>query len=158
MYIVGKLRKMSKRPHEPLDSAQLLLIETKLEELRVHFHFWPTEQGHELRLAEFAYYEGCGYLDPVGSKVLAQTAPYVLGQALVTQHGFEWVSLPGDTSCVQKGKIGVSHPELPHPIDLFDLEGGSWNDFEYDRGEEPDPGRVTLDSLETILSRISSPL
>ena len=52
----------------------------------------------------------------------------------------------------QSWKYAVVHPDLGRPIDLQALEDGSWNAEEYD--EPPESGKLTHDSLDTIVRRV----
>jgi hypothetical protein len=66
----------------------------------------------------------------------------------VANHGFRW-------AIVRSGRTwryAVAHPALDRPIDLASLEDGSWNEEEYD--QPPCPGRMTLESLPTIIERV----
>jgi hypothetical protein len=117
-----------------------------LRGLREHFHEWPCVEGGEHELVAFAYYEGCGGTEHCGA-ILTEAAPLALGQVLVAKHGFRWVMIAEDPR-----RYGVAHPALGRPIDLASLEDGSWNDEEYD--QPPCPGRMTHDSLETIVKRV----
>jgi hypothetical protein len=95
----------------------------------------------------FAFYERCGGTECCGA-ILAEAAPLALGKELVARHGFRWVMVTSG----QSRRYGVTHPALDRPIDLASLEDGSWNDEEYD--QPPVPGRMTHDSLETIVGRV----
>ena len=120
--------------------------------VREHYREWcgPNSEGYEYDLVAFAYYEGCHRRDECCRALLTEAAPLALGQELVARHGFRWVMLGvGDT-----WRYGVTHPALSDPIDLLSLEDGSWNEFEYDPGSEPTVGRMTHDSLETIVERV----
>lgn len=97
---------------------------------------------------EFAYYEGCGYRWDCCREILAEAAPFTVGQELVANHGFRWIMLRAGRTW----RYGVTHPALEHPIDLASLEDRSWNEEEY--GEPTDPGRATIDSLPTIIERV----
>ncbi len=121
-----------------------------LRRLREHFpKEWPgCIEGHEHDLMGFAYYEGCGHRWECCRELLAEAAPFALGQALVADHGFRWVMIRSGRSW----RHGVEHPALGRPIDLASLEDGSWNEEEYD--QPPCPGRMTLDSLETIVRKL----
>lgn len=132
-----------------LTSDETAFIADVLRRLREHFSEWPTPPGREHDLVAFAYYEGCGRSSHCGA-ILAEAAPFALGQELVERHGFRW------TMRLREGtwRYCVAHPWLPRPIDLLSLERGSWNDREYDPGSEPDPGKRTHDSLETIVERV----
>ena len=121
-----------------------------LRNLREHFHEWPSPEGHEHHLVAFAYYEGCGGSACCG-RLLAEAAPLALGGELVASHGFRWVMLTTGES----PRYGIAHPALDRPIDLASLEDGSWNDEEYD--QTPEPGKVTHDSLATIVERVGRP-
>jgi len=134
---------------DPTPSEEAMIVDV-LRRLREHFYAWPTREGYEHDLVAFAYYEGCAGRDDCCRSILAQAAPLALGQELVARHGFRWVMIAsGDT-----WRHGVLHPASSHPIDLFSLEDGAWNEREYDLGGSPDPGRMTHDSLDTIVERV----
>lgn len=99
---------------------------------------------------EFAYYEGCGHRPgwECCRNLLAEAAPFAVGQELVANHGFRWVMLGSGRT----RRYGVAHPALGRPLDLAALEDGSWCEEEYDL--PPAPGRTTLDSLPTIIERV----
>src|SRR4051812_5764589 len=137
---------MSALSSRSLTRGEEASIARVLAGLREHFREWPTPEGREHHLVAFAYYEGCGGSACCG-RPLAEAAPLALGGELVAEHGFRWVMLTSGES----PRYGVAHPALDRPIDLGSLEDGSWNDEEYDR--PPDPGRMTHDSLETIVER-----
>lgn len=133
------------------DEGQRSHIADVLRRLREHFPAWSKgAEGHEDDLMAFAYYEGCGHRAgwECCRDLLAEAAPYVVGQALVEGHGFRWVMIRSGRSW----RYGVEHPALGPPIDLARLEDGSWNVEEYD--QPPDPGRTTLESLPTIVERL----
>src|SRR4051812_15969174 len=138
---------MSAISSRSLTRGEKASIARVLRALREHFHEWPTPEGHEHHLVAFAYYEGCGGSACCG-QLLAEAAPLALGGELVANHGFRWVMLTSGES----RRYGVVHPALGRPIDLASLEDGYWNDQEYD--QPPDPGRMTHDSLETIVERV----
>lgn len=129
--------------------AEKAFIADVLRRLREHFPEWAgyDATGHEHALVGFAFYEGCGDSRHCG-EILAEAAPFAIGEQLVTEHGFRWVMLTGEPAV----RYGVVHPALGEPIDLGSLEDGSWNDTEYDG--PPSRGERTHDSLETILERI----
>jgi hypothetical protein len=139
---------MSTVSSRSLTPAEKASITRTLRRLREHFHEWPHYEGHEHDLIEFAYYEGCGDTECCGD-LLAKAAPFALGKELVARHGFQWVMITSGRSW----RYGVAHPALDRPIDLASLEDGSWNDEEYD--EPPCSGRMTVDSLDTIVERVS---
>ena len=124
-------------------------MEEVLTKLREHFHEWPCYEVSEWELVGFAYYEGCGGSDHCG-QILVEASPIALGKELVAKHGFLWAMLRSG----QSWKYAVVHPDLDRPIDLHALEDGSWNEEEYD--EPPDPGKMTHDSLDTIVRRVES--
>ena len=130
-----------------LTPAEAASVEEALRKLREHFHEWRCPPGYEHDLVGFAYYEGCGGTRHCG-EILAEAAPLALGRELVTKHGFRWVMIRSGRSW----KCGVEHPTLGRPIDLNALEDGSWNQREYD--QPPSPGKMTHDSLETIVGRL----
>lgn len=99
-------------------------------------------------MMQFAYYEGCGHRWECCRQLLAEAAPFALGQELAAKHGFEWVMLRAGG----EWHYAVRHTLLAQPIDLTSLEDGSLNEQEYD--EPPCPGRMTVDSLETITGRL----
>lgn len=138
---------ISPRSLTPAEKASITRV---LRKLREHYpKEWPgCIEGHEHHLVAFAYYEGCGHRWECCREVLAEAAPLALGRELVANHGFRWVML----SSGESRRYGVAHPVLDRPIDLASLEDGSWNDEEYD--QPPDPGRMTHDSLETIVERV----
>lgn len=51
-------------------------------------------------------------------------------------------------------RYGVAHSALDRPLDLLSLENGSWNGEEYASDGAPYPGKITLDSLDTIVERV----
>jgi hypothetical protein len=127
-------------------TAEMEHIRSVLRRLREHFPEWPCVEGGEHQLVAFAFYEGCGGTEHCGA-ILAEAAPFALGQELVANHGFSWVMIARDDR-----RYGVAHSALSSPIDLTALEHGTWNDEEYD--QPPCPGRKTSDSLETIVKRV----
>lgn len=133
-----------------LTPSEEAFIVDELRRLREHYRVWPTEEGCEHHLVAFAYYEGHARRDACCRKLLAETAAFALGQELTARHGFHWIIIDSG----EAPQYGVAHPALRKPIDLFCLEDGSWNDEEYDLGNEPEPGRRTHDSLDTILERV----
>jgi hypothetical protein len=130
-----------------LTDEQRAYVDDVLRRLRDHFHEWPCPKGYEYKLMAFAYYEGCGDSECC-RELLAEAAPFAVGQELVTHHGFRWVMIGARRS----SRYGVEHPALDRPIDLASLQDGSWNEQEYD--QPPSPGKMTLDSLETIAERV----
>ncbi len=134
-----------------LTPAEEASVEDVLRRLREHFSAWPCLPGHEHDLVGFAYYEGCGHRWECCRALLAAAAPLALGRELVTEHGFRWVMIRSGRSW----RYGVEHPALGRPIDLHALEDGSWNEEEYD--QPPCPGKMTHDSLETIVRRVRGP-
>jgi hypothetical protein len=138
---------MGARSFRNLTRPEKALIADVLRGLREHFHEWKVAEGCEHTLVGFAFYEGCGDSRHCG-KILAEAAPFALGQELVTNHGFRWVMLTSGDTC----RYGVMHPALGQPIDLCSLEDSSWNDREYDM--PPYRGERTHDSLETIVERV----
>ena len=140
---------------ESLTQAERTHIADVLRRLRKHFPAeWPgCAEGHEHRLIAFAYYEGCGHR--VGWEccrdLLAEAAPFAVGQELVTNHRFRWVMVRSRGV----SRYAVGHAVLDRPIDLASLEDGAWNEEEYDASPEPEPGVVTLDSLPTIVTRVA---
>jgi hypothetical protein len=137
---VGSVRKLT-RP----EKAYIVDV---LRGLRDHFREWNFAERSEHALVGFAYYEGCGDSRHCG-QILAETAPFALGQELVAEHGFRWVMLPSEGAA----RYGVIHPDLDAPIDLASLEDGLWNDNEYEY--PPERGVRTHESLETILGRVA---
>jgi hypothetical protein len=134
-----------------LTPSEEAFIADVLRRLREHFPEWcgPNSEGYEHDLAAFAFYEGCGGSEHCGA-ILAEAAPFALGRELVARHGFRWVMLASGNGW----RYGASHPALDQPLDLLSLEDGSWNEVEYDPGGEPSPGKLTHDSLETIVERV----
>ncbi|HXD86787.1 MAG TPA: hypothetical protein VN641_09845 [Urbifossiella sp.] len=130
-----------------LTPAEQAAIEEVLRKLREHFHEWQGYEGDEWKLVGFAYYEGCGDSDDCG-QILVEASPIALGKELVAKHGFRWAMLRSG----QSWKYAVVHPDLGRPIDLQALEDGSWNEEEYD--EPPESGKLTHDSLDTIVRRV----
>jgi hypothetical protein len=139
----------STRDLEPAEEAHLADV---LRRLREHFSVWARE-GYEHSLAGFAYYEGCAGRDQCCHDLLAEAAPFALGQELTARHGFRWAMLGSEDSW----SYAVTHPALAQPIDLLSLEDASWNDEDYD-GEWQYSGKTTIDSLITILTRAGLPL
>jgi hypothetical protein len=133
---------------KPLTDQQRACIADVLRRLRDHFHGWPCPEGNEYDLMQFAYYEGCGHRWECCREILSEAAPFALGQELVANHEFRWVMIRAGRS----SRYGVEHPVLDRPIDLASLEDGSWNEEEYD--QLPSPGKMTLDSIETIVQRV----
>jgi hypothetical protein len=135
-----------------LTDKQRAHIADVLRRLREHFPgAWPgCAEGHEHRLMEFAYYEGCGHRPgwECCRDLLAKAAPFAVGQELVAHHGFRWVMFGSGRAW----RYGVVHPALDRPLDLAALEDGSWCEEEYD--QPPAPGRTTLESLPTIVERV----
>jgi hypothetical protein len=138
---------MAARPFRDLTRPEKAFIADVLRRLREHFPEWKFAEGSEHSLVGFAFYEGCGGTRHCG-QILAESAPFALGQELVNEHGFHWVML----SSGETARYGVMHSTLKEPINLGSLEDGSWNDEEYDF--PPSPGRRTHDSLETIVERV----
>jgi hypothetical protein len=136
-----------------LTPAEEATVEGVLRRLREHYpKSWPgCIEGHEYDLMGFAYYEGCGHRWECCREILAEAAPFALGRELVAKHGFRWVMIRSGRSW----GYGVEHPALDRPIDLDSLEDGPWNEEEYD--QPPCPGRMTHDSLETIVRRLREP-
>jgi hypothetical protein len=140
------------RGAKSLTDEQRSHIADVLRRLRDHFPAWSKgAEGHEHDLMAFAYYEGCGHRPgwECCRDILAEAAPFVVGQALVASHGFRWVMIRARRSW----RFGVEHRAMDRPIDLSSLEDGSWNEREYD--QPPAPGTITFDSLETIVERVS---
>jgi hypothetical protein len=79
---------------------------------------------------------------------LVAADPLREGRGRVTEHGFRWVMIRSGRSW----KCGVEHHTLDRPIDLYALEDGSWDQEEY--VQPPCPGKMTHDSLETIVGRV----
>lgn len=138
---------MSATSVRDLTATEEAAVEDVLRRLREHFREWPCVEGGEHDLVGFAYYEGCGGTECCG-QILIEAAPLALGKELATKHGFRWVMIRSKRTW----GYGVVHPGLGQPIDLNSLEGGSWNEEEYD--QPPCPGRMTHDSLETIVGRV----
>ena len=140
---------MAVRSTRNLTRTEKAVIADVLRRLREHFPEWGRNfaAGDEHGLVGFAFYEGCGDSRHCGA-ILAEAAPFALGQELVAGHGFRWAMLTDG----EAPRYGVVHPALREPIDLGSLEDGSWNDREYD--QPPDRGRTTHDSFETIVGRV----
>jgi len=138
---------VSIRASRQLTSSEQSYIADIFQRLRDHFHEWPDNGDDVHELVGFAIYEGCGGSDCCG-RLLEEAAPIALGDELVRRHEFEWVMVHADGAW----HFAVTHPSLSQPIDLQQMEDGSWNDEEYD--EPTLPGEMTHDSLETILARI----
>ena len=135
-----------------LTRPEKAIIADVLRRLREHFPEWTRnfDEGNEHSLVGFAFYEGCGDSRHCGG-ILAEAAPFALGQELVVRHGFRWVILRSG----EAPRYGVAHPTLDVPIDLGSLEDGSWNGREYEG--PPSRGERTHDSLETIVQRVQRP-
>ncbi|MGE5191799.1 MAG: hypothetical protein ACM3U2_04810 [Deltaproteobacteria bacterium] len=131
-----------------LADKQRLHISDVLRRLREHFAEWPCPAGFEHELMRFAYYEGCGYRWECCREILDEAAPFAVGQELVANHGFRWLMIRSGRSW----RYGVVHPALDRPIDLASLPDDNWKGEEYD--QPPGPGKMTLDSLETIVDRL----
>jgi hypothetical protein len=130
---------MAGRSVRSLTRPEKAFIADVLRRLREHFHEWnknSSAEGAEHGLVGFAYYEGCGDTRHCG-EILAEAAPFALGQELVTRHGFRWVMLTSG----EAPRYAVTHPALSEPIDLASLEDGAWNDREYDA--PPPRGKTT---------------
>jgi hypothetical protein len=127
-----------------LTEAERASVARVLRRLREHFREWKPPPGCEHDLVAFAFYEGCGGTPHCG-EILASAAPFALGVELTSRYGFTWTMIRrGD-----EWRFGVSHPRLKGAVDLLDLEGGAWNEEDYD--EPPAPGKVTHDSLDAII-------
>jgi len=140
---------MSSEPsiREP-DASELEAVATIFLKLRDHFAEWDNYGESPQELIEFAYYEGCGGTECCG-ELLELAAPVALGDELVSKHGFKWRMIRASGSW----HYGVVHTKLQDAIDLQSLEDGSWCGWECD--EEPDPGKRTVDSLESIVRTIN---
>lgn len=140
---------MAVRSIRDLTRPEKAFIANVLRRLREHFPEWKKyfAEGDEHALVGFAFYEGCGDSRHCG-EILAEAAPFALGQELVTRHGFRWVMLSSGGTA----RYGVMHPALDGTIDLGSLEDGSWNNEEYDG--PPSRGKMTHDSLEMIVERV----
>lgn len=141
---------MAGRSARNLTRIERAFIADVLRRLREHFREWnknDSAEGAEHSLVGFAFYEGCGDTQHCGA-ILAEAAPFALGQELVRSHGFRWVMLTSD----EAPRYAVMHPALSEPIDLGSLEEGAWNDTEYE--VPPSRGKTTHDSLETIVERV----
>ena len=101
----------------PLTSDELTYIESTLEELRDHFHVWPTEPGNEWHLVNFAFYEGCGG-DGGSGDILARAAPLALGNYLVRNLDCAWCMLAD----MNDQRYAITHPLLFEPVDLYGLD------------------------------------
>ncbi len=121
-------------------SNEISTISSKLKKLNETFYVW-SEYHHDPRhLLEFAYYEGCN------EPIMAEVAPYVVGETLVNKYSFKWVM-------IQSGDFwhyGVIHPLFEQPIDLIELKNGEWYRPEPD-DEPEDNGRTTFLSLDIII-------
>jgi hypothetical protein len=141
---------MAIRSIRGLTRPERAFIADVLRRLREHFPEWnkkDSAKGNEHTLVGFAFYEGCGDSRHCG-EILAEAAPFALGQELVTRYGFRWVMLPSGGIA----RYGVMHPALDEPVDLSSLADGSWNGREYDG--LPSRGVRTHDSLETIVEQV----
>jgi hypothetical protein len=141
---------MAVRSFRDLMRPEKAFIADVLRRLREHFPEWNKDddaEGAEHGLVGFAFYEGCGNTRCCG-EILAEAAPFALGQELVTRHAFRWIMLTSG----EAPRYGVMHPALVEPIDLGALEDGSWNDRQYNG--PPSLGETTHDSLETIVERV----
>ncbi|MBE7385000.1 MAG: hypothetical protein F6J95_026760 [Leptolyngbya sp. SIO1E4] len=116
------------------------VISKYLNDLRRIFSVWSSKYEDEYDLLWFAYYESCQ------EQIMANAAPYVVGNSLVKSFGFHWVMVQSDSTWHH----GVSNPILPEPIDLLTLEDGDWYRPE-PNDEPPEPGEATLDSRDVII-------
>lgn len=107
---------------KPLEKRDRDFIAETLARLRDHFSVWKGYEGRDRDLIEFAYYEGCTKGASSGL-ILAQAAPFALGQELVDHYGFEWGVVERR---FEVATFAVHHPNLDEPIDLLTLEDGKW--------------------------------
>src|SRR4051794_40962423 len=101
---------MTGRSVRDLTRPEKAFVAAVLRRLREHFPEWNKNDsagGAEHDLVGFAFYEGCGDTRHCG-EILAEAAPFALGQELVTRHGFRWVML----SSGEAARYGVMHPAL----------------------------------------------
>ena len=73
-----------------LSKRERSFIVNSLRRLREHYKAFSGYEGAELQLIGFALYEG-SYKDAASGRIIAETAPFALGQELVDHYGFEWV-------------------------------------------------------------------
>ena len=130
-----------------LSDREHAFIFDSLRRLREHFKIWPEYGGRELQLIGFALYEGC-YKDAASGRIVAETAPFALGQELVSHYGFEWTVVQRP---IQIATYAVAHPLIQEPIDVLALEDGAWMDDDPLDDEPPVPGERTYRSLDKIL-------
>ncbi len=122
-------------------------IVDSLRRLREHFKIWPSYDDKELQLIGFAIYEGC-YKDAASGRIIAETAPFALGQELVSHYGFEWVIIQKP---IEIATYAITHPSIETPIDVLTLEDGSWYEADPRDEEPPVPGERTYYSIDPIL-------
>lgn len=112
---------------------------------RLYDHFfvwgeWYPDDPH--LLVTFAFYEGCG------GSVLAEAAPLALADKLLREHGFAWLMVAEGDQWLH----AVDHPQLPAPIVLHTLEGGTWVDE--DQKKYDWAGMRTMNSYENIVRSV----
>ena len=139
---------MAARSIRSLTTIEETTIHDVLRKLREHFNGWTWFHDCELALMQFAYYEGCGHRWNCCLEILTEAAPFALGKELVSKHGFRWVMARSGRTW----RYAVEHPALDRPVVLASLEDRPWDAEKYD--SQPDPGRMTIDSLETIVAQI----
>jgi hypothetical protein len=130
----------------PSEREKAFIVDS-LRRLRDHFKVWPEYEGFEHALIGFAIYEGA-YKDAASGRIIAETAPFALGQELVSHYGFEWVILKEP---IDVARYAVRHPKVADPIRVLTLEDGSWFEEDPTDGEPPIPGERTYQSLDQIL-------
>lgn len=131
-----------------LTTVEASEIQASLARFREHFKQWSHQTGKEWYLADFAYYEGCGQ-DECCVDILKKCAPLALGQTLVHDYGFEWCMIEHGND----PKIGVNHPDIARPLDLYQLDDAPMLDpDEHDDDMEPfDPGEGAIQSIYAIV-------
>lgn len=127
-------------------------IDEALARLREHFSVWPSENGKEWYLVDFAYYEGCGHRHDCCIEVLRECAPLALGTTLVHDHAFEWCMIQEAAAW----RFAVKHPAIAEPLDLYTLDANPILDPDHhDADTEPfDPGEGAHESIHAILRQI----
>jgi hypothetical protein len=130
----------------PARKREVAATQAVLAELRAHFKEWTGSEGFERTLLDFAVYEGCASSTHC-YEIMLRAAPAALGHRLVERHGFEWVMLQTPAG----ERLGVHHPKLNEPIDLWTLESGRWNRKRYK--SMPTPFQVIHDSYAYIVGQ-----
>jgi len=130
-----------------LSERETAYIGDSLCRLREHFRAYGDYSGREFELIEFANYEGA-HKDAASGRIVEETAPFALGQLLVSHYGFEWMVM---NRVFEVATYAVKHSNMDEPIDLLKLEQGEWYEEDPKDDEGPRPGERTIDSLDPIL-------